>query len=95
MRTAFDIVRTVRITEKGTQLSEKHNQYTLKVDPAANKFQIKDAVQKIFNVKVTDVRTQNHAGRERRKRTVHAGRTAHWKKAIVTLKEGDKIDVTA
>ena len=95
MRTPFDIVKTVRVTEKGSLLSEKNNQYALKVDPRANKFQIKHAVEKIFNVKVTDVRTMNYPGKPRRQRTIHAGRTPHWKKAMVTLKEGAKIEVTA
>jgi len=95
MRTPFDIVKTVRITEKGSLLSEKNNQYTLKVDPHANKFQIRNAVEKLFNVKVTAVRTMNFTGKPRRQRTKQAGRTSHWKKAIVTLKDGDKIEVTA
>ena len=63
MRTPFDIVKTVRISEKGSLLSEKYNQYTLKVDPKANKFQIRNAVEKLFNVKVTAVHTMNFTGK--------------------------------
>jgi large subunit ribosomal protein L23 len=95
MKTPFDIVKTVRVTEKGTVLSEKNNQYTLRVNPRANKHQIRNAVERLFNVKVTGVRTLNVSGKDRRKRTKQAGRTSDWKKAIVTLKQGDKIEVTA
>jgi large subunit ribosomal protein L23 len=95
VKTPFDIVKTVRITEKGTALSEKNNQYLLKVNPRANKHQIRNAVERLFNVKVTGVRTLNVAGKGRRKRTKQEGATSDWKKAIVTLKQGDKIEVTA
>jgi large subunit ribosomal protein L23 len=91
---AFDIIRTVRLTEKGTRQSEKLNQYTVVADPRANKTQIKQAVQELFKVKVMKVNTLNVRGKLRRKRTVQAGRTNTWKKAIVTLKDGDKIVLT-
>ena len=91
---AFEIIRTVRLTEKGTRQSEKLNQYTVVADPRANKTQIRQAVQELFKVKVTSVNTLNVRGKARRKRTAHAGTTASWKKAIVTLKDGDKITLT-
>jgi large subunit ribosomal protein L23 len=91
---AFEIIKTVRLTEKGTRQGEKYNQYTVVADPRANKTQIRHAVQELFKVKVTRVNTLNVRGKERRKRTVQAGQTNAWKKAIVTLKEGDKIILT-
>ena len=63
-------------------------------DPRANKQQIREAVQELFKVKVTKVNTLNVRGKARRQRTAAAGRTNTWKKAIVTLKEGDKIVLT-
>ena len=70
------------------------NQYTVVADPRANKTQIRHAVQELFKVKVTKVNTLNVRGKARRQRTVQQGRTPGWKKAIVTLKEGDKIVLT-
>lgn len=91
---SFQIIRTVRLTEKGTRQGEKYNQYTVVADPRANKIQIKQAVQELFKVKVTRVNTLNVRGKLRRKRQPSVGRTPGWKKAIVTLKEGDKIVLT-
>lgn len=92
--TSFDIIKTVRLTEKGTRQGEKYNQYTVVADPRANKLQIKNAVQELFKVKVTRVNTLNVRGKLRRQRTAQAGLTNTWKKAIVTLKDGDKISLT-
>ena len=91
---AFEIIKTARLTEKGTRQAEKFNQYTVVADPRANKIQIKQAVEELFKVKVVGISTLNVRGKARRKRTVQAGRTSRWKKAIVTLKEGDKIVLT-
>jgi large subunit ribosomal protein L23 len=91
---AFEIVKTVRLTEKGTRQGEKYNQYTVVADPRANKTQIRQAVQELFKVKVTKVNTLNVRGKARRQRTKQAGQTSNWKKAIITLKEGDKILLT-
>lgn len=91
---AFDIVKTVRLTEKGTRQGDSFNQYTLMTDPRANKFQIRQAVQELFKVKVTKVNTLNVTGKSRRQRTKQAGQAPDWKKAIVTLKKGDKIVLT-
>ena len=90
----FEIIRTVRLTEKGTRQGEKYNQYTVMADPRANKTQIRAAVQELFKVKVVRVNTLNVRGKLRRQRTKQAGRSLNWKKAIVTLKEGDKIVLT-
>lgn len=91
---SFEIIKTVRLTEKGTTQSEKFNQYTVVADRRANKTQIRQAVQELFNVKVIGVSTMNVHGKYRRQRTTQAGQTPDWKKAIVTLKEGDKIVLT-
>ena len=91
---SFDIVKTVRLTEKGTRQGEKFNQYTIKADRLASKPQIKRAVEELFKVKVLKVNTLNVRGKFRRQRTSQAGQAPDWKKAIVTLKEGDKISLT-
>jgi large subunit ribosomal protein L23 len=91
---AFEIIKTVRLTEKATRQGEKYNQYTVVADRRANKTQIRQAVQELFKVKVARVNTLNVHGKLRRKRTIQAGQTPDWKKAIVTLKEGHKIVLT-
>ncbi len=90
----FEIIKTVRLTEKGTRQSENLNQYTVVADPRANKTQIRQAVQELFKVKVVKVNTLNVRGKFRRLRTAQAGKASDWKKAIVTLKDGDKIVLT-
>jgi large subunit ribosomal protein L23 len=84
----------VRLTEKGTRQGERSNQYTVVADCRANKTQIRQAVQELFKVKVVKVNTLNVHGKFRRQRTTQAGQAPDWKKAIVTLKEGDKIVLT-
>jgi len=91
---SFDIVKTVRLTEKGTRQGEKFNQYTIVADRRATKPQIRSAVQELFKVKVVKINTLNVRGKFRRQRTAQAGKASDWKKAIVTLKEGDKISLT-
>ena len=91
---SFEIIKTVRLTEKGTRQGEKYNQYTVVADPRANKTQIRKAVQELFKVKVTKINTLNVRGKFRRQRTRQAGQSSNWKKAIVTLKQGDKIVLT-
>jgi large subunit ribosomal protein L23 len=90
----FEVIKTVRLTEKGTRQGEKYNQYTVVADRRANKAEIRQAVQELFKVKVTRVNTLNVRGKLRRQRTTQAGQTSNWKKAIVTLKAGDKIVLT-
>ena len=91
---AFDVIKTVRVTEKGTLQTEKFNRYTVVADRRANKVQIRQAIQELFKVKVLKVNTSNVRGKARRQRTLQAGADSDWKKAIVTLKEGDKIQLT-
>ena len=90
----FEVIKTVRLTEKGTRQGEKYNQYTVVADRRANKAEIRQAVQELFKVKVTKVNTLNVRGKFRRQRTTQAGQAPSWKKAIVTLKDGDKIVLT-
>jgi large subunit ribosomal protein L23 len=93
MNEAYDLIDTVHLTEKATLLSDKLNKYVFRVSPRANKVQIKQAIETLFKKTVVDVNTCNYAGKKKRERTAAFGRKAHWKKAIVTLKEGDKIDL--
>jgi large subunit ribosomal protein L23 len=86
------IVRRALVTEKGTQIREAANQYLFEVDPRANKLQIKKAIEAIFSVKVENVRTVGMKGKTKRL-GVHLGRRPHWKKAIVTLKKGQNIEL--
>lgn len=92
--TIFDVVKTVRLTEKGNTQSADLNQYTIVADRRASKVQIRQAVEALFSVKVLRVNTQSIRGKLRRQHTAAAGRDPGWKKAIVTLKEGDKIQLT-
>jgi large subunit ribosomal protein L23 len=94
MHEPYDIIDTVRLTEKASLLGEKHNQYVFRVAQHANKLQIKHAIEKLFGKKVLGVNTCNYGGKRRRnQRNAGFGWTPSWKKAIVTLKEGDKIEL--
>lgn len=93
MNEPHNLIQTIALTEKATLLSEKLNKYVFRVAPRANKLQIKHAIEKLFGKKVVAVNTCNYAGKKRRERRADFGRTPHWKKAIVTLKAGDKIEV--
>ncbi len=88
------IRRPIALTEMANLLREKNNQVVFEVSRAANKVQIKDAVQKLFKVQVTAVNTMVLRGKDRRMGRGYA-KTQNWKKAIVTLKEGDSIDFFA
>ena len=68
MKEIFDVIDTVRLTEKGSLLTEKHNKYVFRVNPNANKVQIKQAIEKLFGKKVADVNTCNYAGKLKRTR---------------------------
>jgi large subunit ribosomal protein L23 len=85
------IRRPIILTEKATWLREKNNQVVFEVARTANKVEIKSAVQKLFKVQVAAVNTMVMRGKDRRMGRGHA-RTQNWKKAIVTLKEGESID---
>ena len=87
------MIHEMLVTEKSTRLSEKDNQYCFKVDPSANKIDIKRAVEELFKVHVVNVNTMKRSGKKRRERTMHFGRTAGHKRAVVTLKEGESIDL--
>lgn len=87
----YDVIKKPCLTEKGVTLQEMNNQVVVKVDPRANKIEIKQAMEKLFNVKVTQVRTANMHGKRKRVGG-HFGHTSDWKKAVVTLAEGSKID---
>ena len=93
MNEPTDILQTVVLTEKATLLGETLNKYVFRVRPDANKIQIKQAIETLFKKKVVSVNTCNYAGKKKRERTAAFGRKPHWKKAIVTLKQGDKIDL--
>ena len=89
------IIKKPVITEKMTAISEKLNKYAFIVDNCANKYQIKDAVEKLYDVKVVAVNTMNYSGKKKSRYTkagVVTGRRPAFKKAVVTLKEGDTID---
>ena len=88
------VLKKVQLTEKGTGLSEKQNKYFFKVARYANKLDIKHAVETLFDVTVISVNTMNYIGKLKRERTLSYGRRPNWKRAIVTLKPGDNIDLT-
>ena len=91
MNTYYDIIKALVRTEKSTALLEPENKYLFLVNMCANKIQIKSAVEQIYKVKVRDVRTFISRGKLKRVR-YQLGHTSDIKKAIVTLKEGQKIE---
>jgi large subunit ribosomal protein L23 len=92
MRNLYNVIVRPVVTEKSATQLEQTGVYSFVVAPEANKIEIANAVEKLFNVKVRSVRTMRYRGKERRVgRTV--GRRAAWKKAIVTLREGDTIEI--
>jgi large subunit ribosomal protein L23 len=90
---ADQVLKLVRLTEKSNKLSAELGQYTFEVAAKANKNQIAEAVEKTFKVSVTRVNTQNYRGKNKRSRTGRPSTTSDYKKAIVTLKAGDKIEL--
>lgn len=90
MRDPRAVVRRALISEKGTVLREAANQYYFEVDPGANKIEIKHAVQRIFNVKVKNVRTMTMPGKAKRMGR-YSGHRPDWKRAVVTLEAGQTI----
>jgi large subunit ribosomal protein L23 len=85
------IIRPI-VTEKGTYQSQTLNAYAFEVGAGANKAQIKQAVEKIYDVKVLEVRTANRKGKQRRTGRTQ-GKTRRWKKAVVVLYEDHRIDL--
>ena len=91
----MNILKRPVVTEKMTTQSEKFGRYGFLVDPHANKLEIKNAVEKMYNVTVEDVRTMRYGGKRKSRFTksgVIAGRKNNYKKAIVQLKKGETID---
>ena len=86
-----DIIKSVMVTEKGTQLATG-SQYILEVVPSANKIQIRAAVEETFGVHVLAVNTQNYSGRKRLLRNRRVAKAPDWKRAIVTLRPGERIE---
>jgi len=91
MKNPHDIVKGLLRTEKGADMMP-FNKYLFWVDTKANKVEIRDAIENIYKVKVDKVNTLNIKGKPKRVRYT-VGMTSAWKKAVVTLKEGNKIDV--
>lgn len=91
MRAPHQIIRRPLISEKGTDLRDRINQYLFEVAQDANKIEIKRAVESLFQVKVLQVRTLSVKGKKKRVGRL-VGRTPDWKKAVATLKEGENIE---
>lgn len=87
----YSVLLAPLVTEKATLVNSAGNQVVFRVRPSANKYAIKNAVENLFKVKVTKVRTIQYLGKERRVGK-SIGRRSAWKKAYVTLAEGDRID---
>ncbi len=87
----FQVIKKPLVTEKGAVLREVYGTYAFQVDRRANKHQIKGAVEQLFNVHVTQVRTLIVRGKIKRVGR-STGKRSNWKKALVTLKQGEKIE---
>ena len=88
---SYDVLLGPLLTEKGTLLKDTDNKVLFKVSKSANKIEIKKAIEEIFKVKVDRVTTMNYKGKKKRMGR-YEGKRPDWKKAIVTLKEGEKLD---
>jgi large subunit ribosomal protein L23 len=93
MKEPTQIVANIRLTVKASLLGERNNQYVFRVATDANKIEIKQAIEKLFGKKVVRVNTAQYAGKKKRERRADFGRKTHWKKAVVTLAEGEKIEL--
>lgn len=91
MKSSYDVLKGPMLTEKGTLLKERDGKVLFRVAKNANKIEIRKAVEEIFNVKVESVATMNCKGKFKRMGR-HEGRRPDWKKAVVKLKEGEKLD---
>jgi len=91
------IIKKPIISEKATVLSENENRFTFEVDPKANKIEIKNAVENMYGVQVTEVRTMNYGGGKSSTKYTNRGiveqRSKKWKKAVVTVADGETIDL--
>ena len=90
MKNIYDVLKGPILTEKSTTQKETANKVTFEVDRRANKIEIKQAVEKIFKVKVIDVHTMIVRGKVKRYKNL-LGKRSDWKKAVVTLKPGEKV----
>lgn len=88
------VIKTIRMTEKSNKLSSNYGQYTFDVFPTATKHTVREAVEQVFKVTVTRVNIMNRAGKPKRTRRGLATTSSDSKRAIVTLKSGDKIELT-
>jgi large subunit ribosomal protein L23 len=89
----FHLIKRPVVTEKSTTLQDLRNQYTFEVAPAANKSEVRKAIETLFKVKVLKVNVVSLPGKTRRA-FGRPGQTRPWKKAIVTLRKGDSIEIT-
>ncbi|MCJ8502912.1 50S ribosomal protein L23 [Desulfatitalea alkaliphila] len=87
----YDVIKRPIITEKTNTQKDTANQVTFEVDPRANRIEVQRAVEKIFNVKVAETRTMHVRGKFKRRGRI-LGKRRDWKKAIVTLKPGERIE---
>jgi len=87
----YDIIKRPLITEKTSIQKEMANQHSFEVDPRVNRVEIQRAIEKIFKVKVASVKTMNVKGKKKQRGRI-AGKRKDWKKAIVTLMPGERID---
>jgi len=94
MKEPTQIIGNIRLTEKASLLGERNNQYVFRVATHANKNRDQPGDRKAVGKKVVRVNTSQHAGKKKRERRADFGRKAHWKKAVITLAEGDKIELT-
>ena len=92
MERLYDVIKRPLLTEKSTSISEKQNSYVFEVATCADKVEIKEAIEKLFEVKVKSINTMVTHGKMKRVGR-HQGRRSKWKKAIVTLREGQKIQL--
>lgn len=93
MHRSTDIIKTVRLTEKSAAFRGSRNKYVFEVSLLANKVQIRRSIESLFGKKVFSVNTSSHCGKLRRKGSRQQGSSPDWKKAIVTLAEGESLDI--
>jgi large subunit ribosomal protein L23 len=90
MSTIYEVIDRIQVTEKATGLMAQ-NKYVFRVAPVANKIEIKRAVEELFKVRVSGVNTMNYTGKRKRERSMNYGKRSDWKRAVVTLHEGEEI----
>lgn len=93
MKSSYSIIKNVILTEKSSRAMQEEGKYVFHVDSNANRIDIRKAVEELYNVKVTGVNTLTRKGKRKRERSMHYGVTSDVKRAVVTLKKGDSIEV--